>query len=316
MYTHVFIGGTFDRLHAGHEYILGKAFEIGESVTIGVTTNQFIAQYKPQKQITLFSERKAGIESWIGIYYPKTPHTIIGINDPYEPAASGDFDAIMITEQNKKTGEEINALRKERLLPLLKFIEVPLVSAVDGSPISSTRIREGVIDRQGILLAPESLKPQLREPLGKIIPNDQADTLWTGVTAPVITVGDATSLAALSHGVHPILVIIDHKEKREPTKIDTDTLIPDTYIKEWVLSGPGFIAKSALKLLNAWGEEPSPMVLIVDGEEDLLVLPAIQVAPLGAHLFYGQPDAGVVDVLITEETKAKATTLLNQFEKK
>ncbi len=38
----VAVGGTFNPLHDGHKTILTKAFEIGDEVVIGLTSNEMI----------------------------------------------------------------------------------------------------------------------------------------------------------------------------------------------------------------------------------------------------------------------------------
>ena len=40
-YKRVAVGGTFDKFHYGHRSLIAKAFEIGENVEIGVTSNVF-----------------------------------------------------------------------------------------------------------------------------------------------------------------------------------------------------------------------------------------------------------------------------------
>lgn len=55
------------------------------------------------------------------------------------------------------------------------------------------------------------------------------------------------------------------------------------------------------------------MLLLVDGEEDLLALPAIVHAPIGGVVYYGQPQQGLVEVMVTEEKKREVLALLKQF---
>ena len=55
----------------------------------------------------------------------------------------------------------------------------------------------------------------------------------------------------------------------------------------------------------------SPVRLIVNGEEDLLVLPVCIHAPENSIVLYGQPDQGLVLVHITTEIRNKAQTLLD-----
>ena len=40
-YNKVAVGGTFDKFHDGHKKLLSTAFEIGESIEIGVTSDAF-----------------------------------------------------------------------------------------------------------------------------------------------------------------------------------------------------------------------------------------------------------------------------------
>jgi len=54
-------------------------------------------------------------------------------------------------------------------------------------------------------------------------------------------------------------------------------------------------------------------VLIVNGEEDLLVLPVLVEALLGSVLYYGQPNDGVVRVKISQKKKQLGRILMRKF---
>ena len=56
------------------------------------------------------------------------------------------------------------------------------------------------------------------------------------------------------------------------------------------------------------------VTIVIDGEEDLLALPAILLAPLKSMVLYGQMDLGVVLVEVTEEMKEKVAGLVKKFE--
>jgi hypothetical protein len=54
-------------------------------------------------------------------------------------------------------------------------------------------------------------------------------------------------------------------------------------------------------------------LIVVEGEEDLAVLPSIILAPKNTVLMYGQPNQGLV-VVEVEKLKKKAEELINKFE--
>jgi uncharacterized protein (UPF0218 family) len=58
----------------------------------------------------------------------------------------------------------------------------------------------------------------------------------------------------------------------------------------------------------------NPTTILVDGEEDLVALPAIVAAPEGASVVYGQPDEGMVHVQVTDDHRTDMRDLLERFE--
>lgn len=148
----VAIGGTFDRLHKGHEKILGWAFKVGRKVYIGITSNEFARRTRPGEEIEDLERRIKELRRFLR---PKgfLKRAKIGvINDPYGPTLSEEFDAIVVSEETFQTALEINKLRREKGLGEMKIFIVKLLLAQDGKPISSTRIRRGEIDREGRVL--------------------------------------------------------------------------------------------------------------------------------------------------------------------
>ena len=144
MYDRVFVAGTFDHLHRGHEAILTAALNAGEKVTLGLTSDLFVKNYKKNSSIAPFDVRKKNLETWLSDHQYNA--LIISIDNPYEPAASlPDLEILVVSAENKSRGEEINTLRKEKGLAPLGLLVVPLVPAEDEKPLSSTRVREGII---------------------------------------------------------------------------------------------------------------------------------------------------------------------------
>ncbi|MBI3577423.1 pantetheine-phosphate adenylyltransferase [Candidatus Gottesmanbacteria bacterium] len=312
MYAHVFVAGTFDGLHKGHVALISEAFKQGERVTVGLTSDEFVRTYKSQisnhksqtifkSKIQTFKKRKADLKNWLEKEGVWRQSTIVPIDNPYEPAtAVKGVDALIVTAETRRRGEEINALRQKRGLAELALIEMPLVNAEDGAPISSSRLRKGEIDRLGRLVMPESLRSILQKPLGKIFAGQAiAQAIARSSDRTVIAVGDVTTKTFLDAGRVPNLSIIDGKVGRRVVKKLVGATIP---------SGPGFISQEAVDAIKKGVPE-----ILIDGEEDLLVLPAIIYAPLGGLVYYGQPNRGMVEVVVNGVTKKTAEKLLTQF---
>lgn len=324
---HIFVAGTFDGLHAGHQRLLTEAFTHGRRITIGLTSDQFVRQFKISNfkfKIRKYDERKKVLETWLN--RQKKQANIIPISDPHEPAASmKDLSALIVTKENRVTGERINALRYALGVSPLALIEVPIVPAEDGNPISSTRLRNGEIDRDGRLIMPESMRTILGKPMGNILRGkDIAAAIRLHTRDTVITVGDLSTKTVIDAGVLPSLAIIDGQVGRKPYTAAYESLTSKAWASgaqkhgfEKVKSGPGFISREAIEAIQQLFTHPSsPIphhVLIIDGEEDLLVLPVIKYAPLGSILYYGQPGEGMVEVTVTKEVQKKCQDLLLRF---
>lgn len=308
MHNHVLIAGTFDGLHAGHRAVLSLAFRQAKKVTIGLTSDKFVKQFKRKTldlKINTYQERKRVLEEWLA--ENKKQAKIISIYDPYEPAASmKDLDSLIVTKENRMTGERINTLRQGSTLPPLALIELPMVPAEDGKPVSSTRMRNGEIDGDGRLVMPEELRFTLSKPLGKILTGIQIDTsIASNRDKHIISVGDMATKTVLDAGVVPVLAIIDGKVGRKPFPEVVNRLQSKVSVK----SGPGYISREAVEAI----EDGTHRAILIDGEEDLLVLPAITHAPIGSILYYGQPGEGLVEVYVTSKIKRAGARLLRAF---
>ena len=316
MYHRVFVAGTFDRLHTGHDAILTAAFNAGEEVTIGLTSDLFVKNFKKNVNVAPFEERKTHLEQWLADHKYGDKALIVPIADPYEPAASlTDIDVLVVTPETKSRGEEINRIRKEKGLTPLGLLVVPLVPAADTKPVSSTRVREGEIDGTGHLIMPDNLRPELRKPIGQVL---IGDAIGSSIEAHrkdiIVTVGDITTKTLLTAGVTPSLSIIDFLVERKPYPELDGRFAAMNIFRVTVPSGPGFIAKEAISVIQKWASHPEEkIVLAVSGEEDLLALPSIAYGPLGAVVYYGQPGIGMVEVVITQEKKNLAIALLGKF---
>ena len=111
-------------------------------------------------------------------------------------------------------------------------------------------------------------------------------------------------------GLIPLLHIIDGQEKREKRSLPLANAI-NTELT--VKNNPGEISAESFNLVkNIFNEKP-PIRLVVDGEEDLLVLPVCLFAPSNSVVMYGQPNEGLVIAEITSEVRDKVQKIVNQM---
>jgi len=161
---------------------------------------------------------------------------------------------------------------------------------------------------------PESLRKQLKIPLGILLPNKQVtrDNIQKHILEKtfLITVGDATTEIMINLGIVPSLQIIDNQEKRKERKSLSIKGINTTLSCK---NPAGEITKESITIIkNSFGSKP-PVRITVDGEEDLLVIPACIFAPSNAVVMYGQPNEGLVLVKIDTEIRDKAQKILDSM---
>lgn len=146
-------GGTFDEIHAGHIVLLSTAFEVGDRVIIGVTSDEFAAARKGKKLNHNFESRVANLRHEISEKFGNAEFEIAKLDSEFGPAVTtGEVGALVASAETREMGARLNEIRKKNGLPPAKVIAVGLVKAEDGKPISSSRIRAGEIDREGRLL--------------------------------------------------------------------------------------------------------------------------------------------------------------------
>jgi phosphopantetheine adenylyltransferase len=68
------------------------------------------------------------------------------------------LEALVVSQETIKMAQTINQKRQKAGLPLLQTVTVDMVQAENDSPISTTRIRSGEIDRNGHMLNQTNLR--------------------------------------------------------------------------------------------------------------------------------------------------------------
>lgn len=160
---------------------------------------------------------------------------------------------------------------------------------------------------------PESLRENLKKPLGLLIKNSEItkETVLKNIGQNVflITVGDASTEKMIKFGIIPSLQIVDSLEKRQkrnlPERVEKTTLRCDNPSAE--------ITDESMETIKKAFRMDMPVRIIVKGEEDLLVLPVVLFAPVNSIVMYGQPNEGLVIVKISEDIRNKAKTIMNSM---
>jgi GTP-dependent dephospho-CoA kinase len=164
------------------------------------------------------------------------------------------------------------------------------------------------------LKLPNSLRNQFKNPLGVLLPEDIADKAhiseYLSNNSYIITVGDRTTEKMIDFGLIPSLQIIDGVEKRkerELPKLENAT--------ELTVDNPAAeITPQSIDVIKQAFTLQSPVRIVVNGEEDLLVIPACVYAPENSIVLYGQPNKGLVIVKVTPEIRNKTQGLLDLME--
>jgi cytidyltransferase-like protein len=152
-YREVAVGGTFDELHRGHKALLARAFEVGEKVVIGLSSDVFVAKMGKPHITAIFAERQKELVSYLAEMGLMDRAEIVPLTDPYGLTIKGKgLEALVVSKETAKTAGSINEARQKAGIPPLEIVAVDMVQAENSTPISTTRIRSGEIDRNGHML--------------------------------------------------------------------------------------------------------------------------------------------------------------------
>ncbi len=167
------------------------------------------------------------------------------------------------------------------------------------------------------LLADEQLRQRLKEPLGDLVAgtisecnNALKQVQENEKPHMLILVGDTISRNAVEAGIRPDVLIIDHIEMRRKA---AEFAHGKTRVFR-TANEPGTIDLLAWQAVVEAVQKGDGAVL-VDGEEDLLTLVAIIVAPEGSLVAYGQPERGIVLVRTTADKKGEIERLVDSMER-
>ena len=171
-------------------------------------------------------------------------------------------------------------------------------------------------------ILPQEMRNELKQPLGVLLTENPTRNLIKKIKEEnpplVIFIGDYCVNEVLKEGYTPDFSIVDGKNLRKPFEYIT---IPNAKVIN-TINPPAKITASAWKTIKKTivelieltsNKSKEPIVLFVEGEEDLLVFPAVLESPNESFVIYGQPHEGVVVIKVTVNVKFKFEKLIERM---
>ncbi len=151
------LGGTFDPFHLGHKKLLRRAIDLGGELNIGITSDSMCSDWK--LHVSPYEIRKAIVMKYLaGEKFDA--YKIFPLEDKYGPALNGEFDCIVVSPETESAAIEMNKLRRDAGMKEILIIKIGFALAADGLPISSSRIKAGIISPSGERVKPIVVKAE------------------------------------------------------------------------------------------------------------------------------------------------------------
>ena len=160
-----------------------------------------------------------------------------------------------------------------------------------------------------MLKLPKYLRKELKKPIGDL--HESIDLIQEILQEQlsneklVIGIGDVTTKTLVELGLTPQICIVDNLIERRPVQHNLDHTDNIVYVE----NPPGVLTDELMELIEdsiKTSTMTNPIIIVVDAEEDLAVLPAILNSPENTYILYGQPKEGVV---LVNSTQAYDTAL-------
>lgn len=133
-----------------------------------------------------------------------------------------------------------------------------------------------------------------------------------------VAVGDVCSQSLLEQNFYPNVILFDETTQRHESislKLDSYQIRNVINPKEWILTSAWTVIQQSIAFSTS---NNCRIAVRIDGEEDLLIIPAIISLPIGSIVIYGQPpiatEEGIVVVSISSSLKDRVSELLRKFE--
>ncbi|MBS7247707.1 MAG: GTP-dependent dephospho-CoA kinase family protein [Candidatus Jordarchaeales archaeon] len=164
---------------------------------------------------------------------------------------------------------------------------------------------------------PLKLRERLKAPFGVLVEGRHPESSLRvkrmleerGGSVRVVAVGDVVAKTLLEVGVEPDIIVVDGKTLRTiGLKLNLDG-----WEKLNLRNPPGTIKKEAWRVFEDAYSRAGRVCVEVDGEEDLLTIPAALLAPEETIIIYGQPGQGLVVLEADEDAKKRVMSIIKEM---
>ena len=166
------------------------------------------------------------------------------------------------------------------------------------------------------LTLPFELREELKKPLGDLYVGEievnirrLKEYLCEAEPPMFASVGDYVTSNLLKACHNPDIAVVDNRVMRHDVE-------PLNFCRDEVTTKneAGTISAEAQEVLQKAITLNKRLGVVVEGEEDLLVLPLMAMMPIGSVIVYGQPREGMVVVTLTEERRRWAKDFMTMME--
>ncbi|KAK9868979.1 hypothetical protein WJX84_001538 [Apatococcus fuscideae] len=155
-YQHVAVGGTFDRLHAGHRILLAAAaLSSLSNLYIGITSDKLLQRKQHHDLLESFDHRQDAALAFMKAVNPRIAIRSGALTDPEEPtqaATDPSMQALVVSQETIQGGHSINTYRTQHGSKPLELIVIELVgihAATPSGKLSSTELRAMEAQKRG-----------------------------------------------------------------------------------------------------------------------------------------------------------------------
>lgn len=121
------LGGTFDRLHAGHKLLLQTTAYLARRVLwVGVSAGPLLTKKRHGWSLQGWPRRAAGVHSFVGLCRPNLKVRCEELFDSYGPSLHPTVEALVVSKETEAGGPLVNRKRAELGRSPLELFVIPL----------------------------------------------------------------------------------------------------------------------------------------------------------------------------------------------